>query len=174
MTPNRQGFLVKLLAQLTWPLPPAIFDALLSIVPTVAIEVQVFMHTMEGPRVLLLPRPENDPFFAGRVHGPGTVMRLGDTELSALTRALGELGGGLGPGDVRFVNRVHVPKGPLPYRCPRGQEIGLLFMGDWPQGTKIPEGVILADPDELPENIIGFHRELVEQAYQAWTRLGPY
>ena len=166
--------LVSLLNRATWPLPPAIFDATLGIIPTVAFELVVISQVNAGrghtePRVLLLPRPENDPFFKGMVHSPGTVMRLGDTVESALKRVMSqEVDDSVGL--AWFVGVTHVPKGPLPDGCPRGQEVGLVYFARW-KGGALPKGAMWGDPNNLPSNIIGYHRPIIAMAMKRYEEI---
>lgn len=153
------------LHEVVWPVSPALFDALLGAVPTVAIEV---VPVTQRGEVVLLPRPDNDPFFAGKVHTPGSIMRLGDTEEMALARAMREIGTNIETSIPVFINRMHVPKGNGPMQCKRGQEIGLLF------GVRlfgpIPSNLMIADPYNLPDNILDYQRPMVAKVMEWWRK----
>lgn len=176
LTLAEEAQLASLLQRANWPLKPHVFDAALGLIPTVAFELVVFrgitaddyMDNVTGPEVLLLPRPEKDPFFAGLVHGPGTVMRRGDTEASALCRAMREFGGPESVTTPIFAGISHVPMGPLPNRCPRGQEIGLVYYCWMKEGVPSPKGAVFANVNRLPDNIIGFHRFIVAMAIEKY------
>jgi hypothetical protein len=162
---------IDYLGSLEWPLTPKMFDAVLGIVPTFAFEVVIIVERKVGrkivPHVLLLPRPESDPFFKGLVHGPGTVARRGDTEETALSRVLKEVGGKGRVSSPKFVGNVHVPKGPLPNNCPRGQEIGGVYYAVWKR-KRVLEDAVIADPKNLPDHVIGFHRTMIEMAVKRY------
>lgn len=165
MTPEQEKQLVRLLGLTAWPLPSKVFDAALALIPTVAIEVMAF----RDDKVVLLPRPANDPFWPNQMHGPGTVMRRGDTEEKALRRAVAELGkhGRVSP--PQFVDRMHFLNGEGRDECRRGQEIALLFVVEY--DGPLPEGAVLAHPDDLPENILSFHPLLIARAVE-WRKAG--
>ncbi|HVM73370.1 MAG TPA: hypothetical protein VMU13_00630 [Candidatus Paceibacterota bacterium] len=156
--------LVELLAEVTWPMQLEVFNALLKAAPSVAIELVVLTETGQ---VVLLPRPEKD-LFAGKLHGPGTVLRGGEGEEDAIKRARKELGTDVRFSEPYFVDRIHVPMGDGPMECVRGQEVGLIFALRLLGGT-LPDGAVLADPENLPPNIIGFHRQIIPRGV-AWLR----
>lgn len=166
MTKAEERTLTRLLNTITWPVSPDVFNALLGAMPTVAIELQVIT---ERGHVVLLPRPQNDPFFAGKIHGPGTVMRRGDTEGNALRRALGELGDAHVT-TPEFIDRIHVPMGYGHMQCVRGQEIGLLFGVEilYPIPINLMRHIYC--PKQLPENVIPFHRPMIVRAIEWWKK----
>ena len=151
--------LVALLRKVEWPVSRDVFDGLLGAVPTVAIEVVIL--SPDKKRVVLIPREMDDPFFAGKVHSPGTIMRRGDTEATALDRAMREISAEAAPPE--FVGRFHVPMGSGPMDCSRGQEIGLLFVTCL---RDEPFGQITADVDDLPSNLVGFHGPMIRKAVE--------
>jgi len=158
--------LASLLKRATWPVPLSVFYPLMAFVPTNAIELVVIVddYFATQPRVMLFPRPDSDPFFAGMVHSAGVVVMRGDTEASALARVMTkELGGTENVSQPRFVGNIFVPMGPLPDGNPRGQEIGHVYYTRWDR-VPLPDNAMLCDPDALPDNIIGFHRNIIEMA----------
>jgi hypothetical protein len=166
MKPEKVRQLVGLLGRIKWPVPPEVFNALLGAIPTVAIELVAF----KDGKVVLFPRPEDDPFFAGKVHFAGTVIRRGDTEASALTRAAEELGNAAWPTPPRFVDRHHVPMGTGKMQCPRGQEISLVFTCD--VKGELPANAILAAWCDLPKNLIDFQGPIIEKV-MIWRNKKP-
>lgn len=160
--------LIALLKRVRFPVPPDLFQAWCAAFSTTAIELVVF--TPEG-KVFLLPRPEDDPWFAGEVHGPGTVILPIDlskqTVLERLMRR--EIGGEKGLTRPQLIDWFVFPRGNGAHENPRGHEVGILF-GSVYTGTEIPEGVTLGDPENLPENIIVFHRDLIAAAYEWFKR----
>lgn len=166
MNNDEEKSLVQLLNKITWPVSPEVFNALLGAVPTVAIEVQVIT---ELGNVVLLPRPVGDTLFAGIIHGPGTVIRRGDTEESALMRAVRELGGA-NVSRPEFIDRVHVPMGDGFMQCVRGQEIGLLFGVEisYPMPSHLLNHIY--NPKILPGNVLSFHRPMIARAIEWWEK----
>lgn len=154
---TRDTSMAEGLRSLSWPLSQEMFLAVLALVPTVAVEVVIFTRE---EHIVLLPRPDNDPFFSGKVHIPGSIVRRGDTEENTLARAVREIGLPVSP--AKFVDRVHVPMGTGPLENPRGQEIGLVFTASLVVPT--PVDLMTADPWDLPANMIEFQREMVARA----------
>lgn len=159
MAPNEEFVLIEMLKLLRPPYSQDVFNAYCSTFPTIAIERAIF--TPEG-RIVLLPRSPTDPWFAGKVHIPGSVMLQGEAEETVFHRAGREIGAGELPGV--FIDRLHFPKGEGPGENPRGQETALLFGSELPADYVLPPQALLAFPGSLPENIIGFHKKLVGRA----------
>lgn len=161
MAPGEERVLIEMLKLLRPPYSQDLFDAYCANFPTIAIERAIF--TEEG-RIVLLPRSPTDPWFAGMVHIPGSVMLLGEAEETVFSRAGREIGAGDLPGT--FIDRLHFPKGKGPDENLRGQETALLFGSVLPAGHTLPTQAVLAYPGSLPENTIGFHRKLIARAVQ--------
>ncbi len=168
LSSEEQAQLVSLLKRTVWKLPPAIFFAIVGLVPTIVIELVVITEVRNRrgknePRVMLFPRSLDDPFYAGMVHGPGVQIMLGETVEVALERLAKDFGGLGEVSKPLFVDYVDIQKGPLPDRNPRGQYVGLLHYAVW-KGGSLPPKARLADPDDLPPNIIDFHRGFIRKA----------
>jgi hypothetical protein len=156
--------LIALLKRVRFPVLPDLFQALCAAVSTTALELVIF--TPEG-KVFLLPRPEDDPWFADQVHGPGTVILPIDLSKQAILNRLmrKEIGGKKGLTRPQLIDWFVFPRGSGEHENPRGHEVGIL-LGAVYTGTKIPNGVTLGDPEDLPENLIVFHRDLIATAYE--------
>lgn len=160
--------LVELLGKLEWPVPQEVFYALMKRVPMISYETVPF-HWEDGVwKVILLPRPETDPYWPGARHLPGVMLMNNESEDAALERAVSELGGHGQVYPPQFIGRYHALEGNGPGECPRGHEVGLVFT--YRHWGELPPEVVLADPGNLPPNMIGFHRGLIKQALSWWER----
>lgn len=169
MDPDTERSTVAGLKQVTWPVSGVMFNALCEATTSTAYELTVIKEKEVGRKigVCLFRRPSDDPYFANQWHSPGTTVRVGDTEEIALSRLLkNELGAGLKVSDLVFVDRMMVQKGDGPTKCARGQETALIFYAVW-KGAD-PTGAMLADPDDFPSDIIGFHRLLIRRAVEKY------
>jgi len=58
--------------------PEWMFDQIFRVIPGAAHEVVIVRNSPDGYQCLLLKRDDDDPFFAGKWHFPGTMIRSGD------------------------------------------------------------------------------------------------
>lgn len=151
--------LAMLLSRMTWPVTPAVFDALCGAVTTTGIELVVFRHNPDDRRleVLLHRRPDHDRFYAGQWHTSGTLLQGHETDESAFARLVqDELNEAITRVDrpVQFVTANH-------FFPARGAEVTRLFAviieayegpGDWFPVSR------------LPNNLIEHHKTLLQQA----------
>lgn len=56
------------------------FTALAYILPTTVAETVILRQTGEKVEILLIPRPDDDPIWNGKVHSPGGALRRSDYE----------------------------------------------------------------------------------------------
>jgi hypothetical protein len=77
--------------QFGW-LPEGYWLPVIKLMPTTSIELLVIKGSADDRQILLLRRPSTDPIWPNQLHFPGTVLRNGDTEESALARDAKEIG----------------------------------------------------------------------------------
>ena len=162
MSPEQERTFIELSDKVHFPLSKTVFQAWCGAFTTTAIELVVF--TLTG-KVFLLPRPADDPWFAGQVHGPGTIVLPTDqTKEGVLQRLMRKEIGGGDLTQPQLIDWFIFPRGSGPHENPRGHEVGILF-GSIHSG-EVPSDVTLGDPEHLPDNIIVFHRDLIARAHR--------
>lgn len=127
-------------------------DAIGQVAAVISLECVVLRRRGGRIETLLIPRPDNCRMWRGKVHAPGTLVRVGDlTHRSAITRmALNELG-------VDFSRVVKVGIGDpveLGRKCVNQIFHLCLLDQDPPNGT-------WHDVQALPENIVPEHRRMI-------------
>ena len=103
--------------------------------------------------VLLIQRPENDKFYAGQWHGPGSIRRGHEPDSSVMERLV--------TGELReaelgrtFYLRTNI------FQTPRGQEITRLYVA---RMTHYRGPGRWFNLNALPGNVIKHHLELIQQ-----------
>lgn len=157
---------VRYLHELEWPVSPQVFNGLFRAWVTTTFELVVLVKGWRGLKVVLLTRPEDDTERPGMLHVPGTVMRRGDTKVSALSRLIRELEGAR-LSELKFVDLLDFPMGNGPDECARGQIVQRLYTA-YLEGGTLPPGAVLSDSASLPIEKFGwpFHRHLVARAVE--------
>ncbi|MDB4978422.1 MAG: hypothetical protein JWM56_608 [Candidatus Peribacteria bacterium] len=168
LSPADEQLLVGLLEKLgPSTMPVSVFNALAAKVVLTGIELIILRRHAGWVEVLLLQRPADDPHWPGQWHIPGTILRNSDAPevlnaegsyRPALLRIqTGEL-------KVRVTNPR--PVGSYFHRAERGVVNSLLFIGkaddNGEEGSYFPV-------DELPDDIIGCHRPMIELAVEAYN-----
>jgi hypothetical protein len=140
-----------------------IFDAWISKTVSTAIELAV----LDGDdKIFLAPRGLTDPIWPGQYHMPGTVILPGGTFDASMSRLLtGEVGKLRLLSIPKFVTFFFFPMGSGPNECPRGAETGLLHIVRAGDHDDYEGSGNFYARDELPENIISFHRPMIAHAF---------
>lgn len=181
ITAKKEDLVVEILGKLDpKELPPRLFHAVERITALTAIET-VFLRERKGQlEVLLLKRSDNDLYYPGMWHSPGSILRGDDDpERARITGNSFEilklkgflinywkpflriLDGELG---VWFAQS---PKfvGTMLYATPRGLEHGVVFLCECDREPKKGTWYSL---DRLPENMVAHHHELIRTAVDAF------
>ncbi len=151
------------------PIDEYLFFALQPFVRLPAVDLAVLrrppgrhLHSWENFEVLLPQRPPEDPYYPGRLHIPGTVLRGAEPEISGLKRLIKtELA------QVTTTRPVYV--GHMFFDTPRGLALNLLY-------TAVLDGDYTGEGDwhplhDPPRNIIPHQRRQLDQL-QDWMRNG--
>lgn len=170
MTERQTSQLIHLLAALladqtaSRPIPNLVFDALLKVLPQVAIET-LFVKRVDDKTptgrldVLLTQRPEDDPNFPGQWHSPGSFIRRREQLYQVFKRILTrELGGTATILCARPLVPINF------FNEPRGHTIS------WPWIIELegnPEHGRWFPIDQLPRNLVKTHEQLIPVARQA-------
>ena len=151
----------RLLAKAQFPLPRPVFDGWVENLPTVALEL-AFIRTVDSGRreIFMARRGENDPFWPGEWHIPGTIVRQNEPIRVAYQRLIASEASEVNAiGQLRFVTYQEFPKGEGPNQCKRGHEIGLLHLVELTRGNL--QGGTFFPLTKIPAKTIGFHRTMV-------------
>lgn len=180
ITAREEELVVEILGKLDpKELPPKVFHAVERITALTAIET-VFLRKREKQlEVLLLKRSDNDPYYPGMWHSPGSILRGGDgqelmggssdllklTEFSRIywkpfVRILFDELGGWFAQSPKFAGTVL-------YSTPRGLEHGVVFLCECDREPKKGTWYSL---DRLPENMVAHHHELIRMAVDAFLK----
>jgi ADP-ribose pyrophosphatase YjhB (NUDIX family) len=160
MTNAENAELVRLLTKLASELQnnmamwPAVFDALLKITPRTSIETVIARRQQGMIEVLLTKRPDDDPYFPGQWHSPGSFFRQRETLADVLHRiSRREIRAKIiHPQFVTYQNN---------WNEPRGHTIGLVHLC---QTESEPQEGEFFSLHNLPDNIVWHHPEMLEMA----------
>ena len=137
----------KILPKFLWYLSARWFGA-------ACISLYVNRYTPEGhEQVLLLPRPLNDPYFAGLLHLPGARKNPKETDAETLQRAMEEA-------DLRGAPRYLYSD---TYFTARGTEYADI------RGVTVdynPNDGRFYDVDYLPASVIPHHVEIIKRLHE--------
>jgi hypothetical protein len=140
---------------------------------SVAIEAVVLRRRKGRLEVLLFKRPDDDPFYGGMWHSPGTILRGKDAEGGLPGKPVGyeKAFDRLARGELKVNFAGHKKfAGSLFFLSPRGPENCLVFVcriaGEPVKGTFYPV-------DDLPENTVLAHRlSIIPAAVKAFAKRG--
>jgi hypothetical protein len=133
-------------------LPAPLFYQVARLVATPVVEVVPILK--ETSDVLLVRRPESDPFFSGLMHFPGTVIRATDKSIGDSIRRVVEEELFL-PGNATLVHFVFQ----FMSKSARGAEVAtvqVVYLDE------IPSGFQAYDLAKLPDDIVPHHRTIIE------------
>lgn len=181
ITAREEELVVEILSKLDpKELPARVFHAVERITALTAIET-VFLRKREGQlEILLLKRSDNDSYYPGMWSIPGSMLRGGDdperVRITGNSFEILKLKGFLinywKPflrilDDELGVWFAQSPKfvGTVLYSTPRGFEHGVVFLCECDREPK--EG-IWCRLDQLPENMVAHHHELIRMAVDAF------
>jgi ADP-ribose pyrophosphatase YjhB (NUDIX family) len=146
-----------------------LFEAEFHVVPQTCVELAIVDKIGNPSKVLLTRRAANDPTYAGRIHCPGTYIRLGETTPAALERcARRELGVGLT--DFRFATPYNHPincGGDDPGDGRHRHTIGLVHLAQL-SGEPTTQ-VERRWTDSIPSDLLLGHQDFLETAL-GWRR----
>jgi len=150
--------------------PYEVFKKLAEKLVTPTIELLPIRTTESGEvQVLLTKRPDDDEFWPGQWHIPGSIILASDEEgslKSAYSRVLdGELGGAVQPQDEpQLVGQQF-------WEVERGRELDALHYVVADPNKELPEEIGTFFPiDQLPENVIKHHQVMIPKIMEAYTK----
>ena len=127
-----------------------LWEQLTRLTITVAVETIALRQGANGPEVLLVQRPTNEPAYPGEWHSPGSVMRVGE-QIEDVIKRLEEKEFGAKLLNYKFIgnfNNLHEFRGhfftPI-YLC----EVAPSGRGTW------------FPINNLPERTLKHHREII-------------
>lgn len=181
ITAREEGLVVEILGKLDpKELPAKVFHAVERITALTAIET-VFLRKREKQlKVLLLKRSDNDPYYPGMWHSPGSILRGGDDPERAritgnsfeILKLKGFLINYWKPflrilDDELGVWFAQSPKfvGTALYHTLRGLEHAIVFLCECDREPKEGTWYRL---DQLPGNLVAHHHELIRIAVDAF------
>lgn len=152
--------------------PVEAFYALSDATVTVPVEVLPIRASEKcGAEVLFTRRPESDPFFAGQMHTPGGMLRVGLTPEAVLEETVrAEVTSGQWE-MVKQLPIVSVPRGTARGECPRGQylcipHIIVVQSGNSPCKSES----VWADWRTPPEDLVSYQAVHLLPLVQNWLR----
>lgn len=158
MLPKDEQSLLRLLRQLAVdqrhrrPMRPAVFDALLKILPLVTVET-VISRTVKGKtQVLLTRRSKNETRYPSIWHVPGSFLRNLEQTKDVLSRIAKKELGVPKFTDAKFVTWLNV------YDCPVGHFVSIVYRCEL--GGTAPHGRWFS-PDRLPASVLPYHRDIM-------------
>lgn len=131
------------------------------------IELVPLRNGERGVEVLLIERPADDPFFAGQVHNPGTIVRAKDQTIENVIERLvtHELPGTAFAGELTYVaTQLHTSK--------RGNEWATIYYaeladsaghGNWYPADNLPANLIESQVDFIRQAIDKFKQDTVHE-----------
>ena len=144
-------------------LPEPVFFELsrLMVVPVVEL-VPLRMSDKGDVEVLLIDRGDDDPYWPGTVHVPGTVFMASDRPGS-----LQDVFGRLLHGELHGVNIAHPPKHvkTLFHETRRGKQLANVF---WVELLETPAAGNFYNVAALPENVMDHHLHFIGDAAEAF------
>ena len=81
--------LVELLDKVQWPLPEKVFFAILKKTISISVELAVLRRTAAGVGLLLIQRPQADPYYSNSWHMPGRIVKPGKRMIEEVSSLLG-------------------------------------------------------------------------------------
>lgn len=118
------------------------------------IELFIYRRTPSGnTQIYLLPRPKNDPFYAGQLHMPGARKIPTETDAQTLTRAIRETPYS---GQIKSVQYIKSDT----YKAKRGVEYADI------RGLEVAyrkNETDFYDLSNLPGNIIKHHKQIIKE-----------
>lgn len=182
LTQEEDKQLRELLAKIDWeskrPFSVETFHAWCAASITTPVELFVLRRRQVKWELLLLRRDDNDPFFAGEWHVPGTIMLKGESPDTALRR-LRDREVGETVTEPVLLETVDIPMGTGHGDNPRGQEVTRLYLSYW-NGKGKPRHGKFFPLGRLPYNMVGHHfvhhlavldRYIADQS--RWRHCGP-
>ena len=145
-------------------LPEPVFFELSRLMVVPVVELVPLRMRGDSAEVLLLDRGDDDPYWPGTVHVPGTVFMATDSPGNledALTRLIeGELEGVATMGRPQFVKTIF-------HRTRRGKQLAnvhFVELADEPELGKFYPA------DDLPDNTMDHHLNFIGDAVEAYYR----
>lgn len=142
-------------------LPYPLFMAVAAKVVTPTLELIILRKSHEGLEVLMTKRLEEDVYWPGEWHIPGTVIRSTDaagTFASCFERILqDELKGLVSVTEPEFVSIEF-------WDIHRGREIDQLYIANVKASAQLSDGMAFFPIDNLPSNTMEHHVSIVEIA----------
>lgn len=147
-------------------LPKPVFEGAFNVLPGVAYEVVALNDDWGGrPRVFLTKRDENDKYWPGMWHCPGTMIFNNDFLDDRLSGAWERLRTTeFGSKELGNPDRVRV----LFLNTTRGKEVAVVHLLMVP--GDLQNGRFFSTAD-LPENLINHHRSIIGAALRRYYRL---
>lgn len=169
MKPDRVSLLVDLLQECNEErktgetLPNEVFNALLKILPQVAVESAIVRRVDDGSntgliKAYLVQRPPDAPSHAGQWHSPGSFIRQGETVANVMCR--------ISKRELKTAKIVHWHQERVQNNNlePRGHTISLIsscaIVGE-------PTGGKWFALDQLPDQLVNHHHDLLWAAAQS-------
>jgi hypothetical protein len=148
-------------------LPYPLFIAITAKIVTPTLELAIIDGGSGKLQVLLVKRPDDDLYWPGQWHVPGTVIRSTDTEggfNSCFTRILDEELSGLVT--INQPKRTSIEF----WEVERGRELDQLFYSELISSQKLSENIQFFPFDRLPKNLMRHHREVLHKIKQGYTK----
>lgn len=146
-------------------LPYQLFMAVASKVVTPTLELLVIQDKGTNVEILLTRRPDDDKYWPGQWHVPGTVIRSTDIEGSfdsCINRILtDELAGSVTIAKPIFVSLEF-------WEVERGREIDQLFYVNVVNSKQLPENARFFPINKLPENLMRHHSEVIDKIIERY------
>ncbi|MDO8560422.1 MAG: NUDIX domain-containing protein [bacterium] len=158
MQPNDEQVLLRLLKKLAVaqrqrrPMPPAVFDALLKVVPLVTVETVITRTVKRKTQVLLTRRSKNETRYPGIWHVPGSFLRNLEQTKDVLTRIAKKELGVPKFTEAKFVTWLNV------YDCPVGHFVSIVYRCELGKATTRGRWF---SPTKLPASVLAYHRDIV-------------
>lgn len=142
-------------------LPPSIFNQFARLTVTAIVELVPLRQSRRGVEVLLVPRPEDDPYWAGMLHTPGTILRVRDSSYEdALHRVIhSELDG------VKLT-KPPVFVGNILHTVARGSESAAVYYAELAERPSVGDFYCA---EELPSSTIDTQRGMIALAVRAYA-----
>lgn len=152
-------------------LPLEVFNSIAELVATPTIDVAPLRERDGRLEVFMLPRPDDDPYWAGQWHMPGTVLRSTDNEgdfSSGFERLFAKKGEGEGK-IVPVTEPKHI--GTKFWNVERGRELDHMhYVVVETTGDDVDLPGVFFPVDELPDNTIEHHKVMIGEIVEAYRR----
>lgn len=161
---KRIGRSLRLLANKT-RLPEPIFDGVLAVIPGTSMEVVPIYKDDKGElHVFLTKRSENDRFWPGEYHCPGSMVLNSDVVLGGTDHVWKRL-------KAKEFERQDLGSpvfaSPALLETKRGQEVALIYYVDIPEDLKNGRYFLV---NNLPENLIDHHKLIIGTAVDFYKK----